>query len=252
MAIVAGANTTIGACIARELSRNYSAILLLGADSAALTETSAALAKRGVACLSLSLDLHSPSELRRVVEGERGVFGRAAALVCVGADWAAGPADQLGFEDFNAEAIPADCAGELAGLLLPAMIRQRFGRIVLVTPCLAASDLPETGVERLEAGSHGAWSLLGKQVGRSRTTINAISPAYSAASLALDSINRQIRYLGLNRSEVMRFLCRCEEECSGGYSELVPVLCRRLASTEAEFINGMRFLLPLLAKEAAA
>ncbi len=140
----------------------------------------------------------------------------------------------------------------LADLVLPVMIRRRFGRIVLITPCLSVQQLPQSGRLPLDGEALGDWIALGRQVGRSRTTINAVSPVYSEAGPALDSLKRQIRYLGLNCAQVMRFLCQCERISGEAYCDLLPALCARLARTDAEFINGMCFLLPLLAKQAAA
>lgn len=146
----------------------------------AAEEAAAAAASHGVGVMAHRADVSLPKEAERLVSDTLERFGRIDFLVCNAGVWEGAPVEEIGEElwdrviDINLKGTWALCRAAV-----PALKRQRFGRIVVVSS--TAGQRGEANVSNYAASKGGQISFaksLAVELAPFGVTVNAVAPGW--------------------------------------------------------------------------
>ena len=177
-ALVTGASKGIGAEICAVYADAGADIVAVARDAAGLAETAEAVRAKGRDCLVLAGDLASPDETGRIAEAALAQWGTIDILVNNAGIARVAPALKLSLDDWDATmAVNVRAPFLLAKALAPAMIAQRWGKIVNISS--------QTGVVAIDehaayAASKGGLNSLTKSLAaewaQHNVQVNGICP----------------------------------------------------------------------------
>jgi len=230
-ALVTGASKGIGAEICRVFADAGANLVAVARDPAGLKETAVAVRARGRDCLVLTGDLAASGEPERIGRAALEAWGTVDILVNNAGIARIAPALDLTIADWDETmAVNVRAPFLLARTLAPAMIAQRWGKVVNISS--------QTGVIALDrhaayATSKGALNALTKSLmaewARHNIQVNAICP-----TVVLTPMGRELWAPAEKRDP---FIARTP---LGRFGEPVEIadLALYLASPAAELING--------------
>jgi 3-oxoacyl-[acyl-carrier protein] reductase len=227
--LITGANGGLGHSIARAfLAETTENSLWLGVHSR--RERAEELLKQYPGrCRSVELDVASRESWEKAVGQVLAADGRLDVLVNNAGrhqDILLGMMPLDAWE--NVRATNLDGVFHGCQVVLPAMIRQRAGRILNIASLSALAAPPgQTNYAAAKAGVVALTQSLAKEVARLSITVNAVCPGY-VESEALDSWTNEERTAARARIPMRRF----------GRPEEVAAAVRFLASAEASYITG--------------
>jgi NAD(P)-dependent dehydrogenase (short-subunit alcohol dehydrogenase family) len=177
-AMVTGASKGIGAEIARVFADAGADIVAVARDEAGLAETAAAVRALGRRCLTISAELGDAAACTAAAERALAEWGTIDILVNSAGISRTGPAETFSLTDWDETmAVNLRAPFILSQALAPAMIAQRWGKIVNISS--------QTGVIALDdhaayASSKGGLNALTKSLcaewARHNVQVNAICP----------------------------------------------------------------------------
>lgn len=177
---ITGGSRGIGAAaVAAFARRGYQVAFTWAAhEQAALAVAHAVTAETGTEPLALHADAASSEETNQAVQAAMDAFGHLDVLVCN-----AGIAQQKLFTDTTDEdwrqimAVDLDGAFYACRAVLPGMIRQKFGRILLISSMWGQTGGScEVAYSAAKAGLIGLCKALAKEEGPSGITVNCVAP----------------------------------------------------------------------------
>ena len=225
IALITGGSRGIGAAVARRLHADGYTVVINYVNS---TETAQALAQE-LDGLALRADVAHPDQVSAMVAAVLERFGRLDALVC-----SAGVAWQGLTQDMDDPSYRKIMSTDLDGAFfccrsaLPAMIRQKAGRIVLISSMWGETGgACEAAYSAAKAGVIGLAKSLAKEVGPSGITVNVVSPGVIDTDMNAHLSPEDLRALA-------------EETPLGriGRPEEVAAAVSFLCSDDAGFITG--------------
>ena len=177
-AVVTGASKGIGAEIARVFADAGADIVAVARDAAGLAETAKDVRAKGRQCLTIVADLAQPDAAATIATQALAHFGTIDILVNSAGIARIAPALDLSLDDWEATmAVNLRAPFQLAQAFAPAMIAQRWGKIINISS--------QTGVIALDdhaayATSKGGLNALTKSLAaewaRRNVQVNAICP----------------------------------------------------------------------------
>jgi NAD(P)-dependent dehydrogenase (short-subunit alcohol dehydrogenase family) len=177
-ALITGASKGIGSEIAAVFAEAGADIVALGRDKADLAATADAVRAHGRRCLTLVAEMESPTEPVLACERALAEWGTIDILVNSAGMANVGPATEFSTEDWDQMmAVNLRAPFLTARTLAPAMIEQRWGKIIMISS--------QTGVIALDdhaayAASKGGLNALTKSLcaewARHNVQVNAICP----------------------------------------------------------------------------
>ena len=177
-AMVTGASKGIGAEIARVFADAGADVVAVARDTAGLAETADAVRAHGRRCLTIAADLGQPDAPGDAARHALAQWGTIDILVNSAGISRVGPAVDFSLADWDATmAVNLRAPFLLAQALAPAMIAQRWGKIINISS--------QTGVIALDdhaayAASKGGLNALTKSLcaewARHNVQVNAICP----------------------------------------------------------------------------
>jgi NAD(P)-dependent dehydrogenase (short-subunit alcohol dehydrogenase family) len=193
--IITGAAGGIGRAIAEALAKEGHRLLLSDLNRAGVVEVAARLKQAGHEVEETGVDIASPSSARAMAEVALGRFGRIDALVhTAGVDAPQGRAWMLGDEHWR-EIIDVDLNGVwwCVQAVLPQMIRQNAGRIVMIGSVSAkvASLGTSIAYNAAKAGVNGIAIGLSTQVEAQGIRVNVIAPGPTGTGAAMSAAERE-------------------------------------------------------------
>ncbi len=131
--LIAGGSRGLGLVLARELVDRGARVAICARTSSTLERAAAELRERGGAVLAEPCDIRDADQVQKFVQKVIDRWGSIDVLINVAGIIQVGPFDAMTPEDFH-EAMDINCWGPLNVIqaVLPAMRRQRWGRIVNV------------------------------------------------------------------------------------------------------------------------
>ncbi len=208
VAIVTGSTSGIGLGVARALAAAGAAVILNGfgrAEEIAGTR-SAIAAEFGVDALYSPADMTSPAAIEQMIDLALEKFGRLDVLVNNAGIQHVAPVDQFPIDKWDAIlAINLSSAFHTMRLALPAMRRNKFGRIINVASAhgLVASPFKAAYVAA-KHGMVGLTKVVALETAEENITCNAICPGYVLTPLVEAQIEAQAKAHGIARDQVIR------------------------------------------------
>jgi 3-oxoacyl-[acyl-carrier protein] reductase len=187
--IVTGAAKGIGAVTAQAFGREGARVAALDIDGAGVDRVAADLVARGTDALGLKSDATSASDVRAAVEAVIARWGRVDVLV----NNAGGFAVMRTLEDTSEAEWEAVLASNLTSAflvckaVLPAMKRQRAGRIVNLASVVARGGAVRVPAHyaAAKAGVIALTRMLALEVADLGITVNAVAPGTTATDRVL-------------------------------------------------------------------
>lgn len=225
IALITGGSRGIGTAVARRLHADGYTLVINYVNSSEAAQT---LAKE-LDGLALRADVAHPDQVNAMVAAVLERFGRLDALVCnAGVAWQGLTQDMDDLSYRKIMSTDLDGAFYCCRAALPAMIRQKSGRIVLVSSMWGETGgACEAAYSAAKAGVIGLARALAKEVGPSGITVNAVSPGVIDTDMNAHLSPEDLRALA-------------EETPLGriGRPEEVAAAVSFLCSDDAAFITG--------------
>lgn len=183
VALVTGASGALGAAVARVLDRRGYRLALhytTGEDRAR-----AVAAELGGPSAVVQADVADWAATRAMVDRVRAELGDISVLVNAGAVRRDGLLVTQSVEDWT-RTIAVDLIGtyHACRAALPDMVRAKWGRVInVVSPAALIGSRGQTAYSAAKAGVLGMTRSLALECGRSKVTVNALSPGFMASAL---------------------------------------------------------------------
>ena len=244
VALVTGSTSGIGLGIARALAAAGANVVLNGfgaADEIARTKD-AIEADHGVKAIYSAADMTSPDAIAEMVAATLGDLGRLDILVNNAGIQHVAPLDQFPVPKWDQIlAINLTSAFHTMRLALPAMRKQKFGRIINVASAHGLVASPFKGA--YVAAKHGIVGLTkvaALETAEDGITCNAICPGYVYTPLVEAQIDGQAKAHGISRDQVIRDVLLAQQPNKRFATvEEIGVLAVFLASEAAASITGI-------------
>jgi len=220
-ALVTGASRGIGLACARALAEAGAKVILAARDRAKLEAASAAIPNSSF----VELDLASPDSIKSAFAQA----GRVDILVNNAAITKDGLALRMKKDDWDA-VIATNLTGAFLAIqqVLPAMMKERWGRIINISSVVAEAGNPgQANYVASKAGLIGLTKSIAQEMASRNITANAITPGFietdMTAVLSEDLKAKMLAQIPLKRL---------------GKPEDIAAAVRFLASEEASYITG--------------
>jgi 3-oxoacyl-[acyl-carrier protein] reductase len=241
-ALVAGASAGIGKAIAQALSEEGANVAILSRDKERITAAACDIAeKTGGEVLPVVCDVTNKKRIEAAVAKVNKHFGVIDILVCN----AGGPPmrrfEQMADSDWDAAYdLNLKSTIRLCAAVIPAMKKQKWGRIISITS-ITAIQASETLIlsSTIRPGVHGLTKSLSNEFAQYGITVNTICPGYTnterlvelaAMAAKANGVKPERVYDGWKQNIPAGRLAKPEEL---GY------LAAFLASEKAAYINGV-------------
>jgi len=244
VALVTGSTSGIGLGIARALAAAGANVVLNGFGAADdLTKTKDAIeGDYGVRAIYSAADMTSPDAIAEMIAATLGELGRLDILVNNAGVQHVAPLDQFPAAKWDQIlAINLSSAFHTTRLALPAMRKQKFGRIVNVASAhgLVASPFKSAYVAA-KHGIVGLTKVAALETAEEGITCNAICPGYVYTPLVEAQIDGQAKAHGISRDQVIRDVLLAQQPNKRFATvEEIGALAVFLASDAAASITGI-------------
>ncbi|HEV2358950.1 MAG TPA: SDR family NAD(P)-dependent oxidoreductase [bacterium] len=179
VAVVTGAGRGLGRAIAERFFAEGARVVVWDVDGDAAAEAAARLDSHGTAVLGAPVDVTSESAVDRAVSETLARFGRLDVLVNNAGISRHRPIDEMTVEMFES-VMRVHVTGTFicCRAAVPAMRRQRRGKIVNVSSLAARTGRPGVGVNyaAAKAAMIGLTQTLARELGDAGIYVNAIAP----------------------------------------------------------------------------
>lgn len=229
MALVTGASRGIGRAIALELGRQGATVVGTATSEAGAQAISAALAEAGVRGLGEALDVTDATRcdaLSEALQKEGGV----AILVNNAGITRDNLAMRMKDDEWNA-VIDTNLGAvfRMSRLVMRAMMRARYGRIVNITSVVGSSgNAGQANYAAAKAGVAGMSRALARELASRNITVNCVAPGFIETDMTR-ALNEQQTAALIGQVPAGRF----------GQPEDVAAAVAFLASPQAGYITGV-------------
>ena len=244
VSLVTGSTSGIGLGIARALAEAGSAVVLNGFGVAAeIAGTTDQIATDcGVKVGYSAADMTRPEAIEEMIAATVAEHGRLDVLVNNAGIQHVAPFEQFPVEKWDAIlSINLSAAFHTIRLALPAMRRNRFGRIINIASAhgLVASPFKAAYVAA-KHGIVGLTKVAALEAAEAGITCNAVCPGYVYTPLVEAQIDGQARAHGISRDQVVRDVLLAQQPNKRFASvEELGALAVFLASDAAASITGV-------------
>ncbi len=180
VALVTGASRGIGKAIALELGGQGAAVIGTSTSAGGAENISRELTAAGVAGAGIRMDVGDAASVESAMEQAQQRFGDIAILVNNAGVTRDNLLLRMKDEEWD-EIMATDLKSvyRLSKLVLRAMIKARFGRIINITSVVGVTGNPgQTNYAAAKAGIIGFSKSLAREVGSRNVTVNCIAPGF--------------------------------------------------------------------------
>ncbi len=180
VALVTGASRGIGKAIALELGRQGAAVIGTSTSAGGAENISRELTAAGVAGAGIRMDVGDAASVESAMEQAQQRFGDIAILVNNAGVTRDNLLLRMKDEEWD-EIMATDLKSvyRLSKLVLRAMIKARFGRIINITSVVGVTgNAGQTNYAAAKAGIIGFSKSLAREVGSRNVTVNCIAPGF--------------------------------------------------------------------------
>ncbi len=228
-AFVTGASRGIGRACALALASAGAKVVCAARDTAKLEEVAAAIRGNGGQALVAQLDLSSAEAIKDVFKRAAQEFGTIEILVNNAAITKDGLAMRMPREDWES-VLSTNLTGAFLCIqqVMPAMLRQRWGRIINISSVVAETGNPgQANYVAAKSGLIGLTKALAQEIASRNVTVNAIAPGFIDTDMTA-VLPQPVKDAMLARIPLKRF----------GSPEDIAAAVRFLASDDAGYITG--------------
>lgn len=205
ISVVTGAGQGVGRATAIKLSEAGHRVVLVGRDAAKLERVATELEGP---TLCVAADLTVPSDVERVFATVEASWGPPTVLVASAGSSLAASITETTDEQWQ-QMLESNLTSPFRCIrrALPAMIEQRWGRIVVIASVVAKRG--ERHVSAYSASKHGVLGLVraaAAEVARTGVTVNAICPGYVDTPMTQTTIAQMSDRLGIDADEAEAML----------------------------------------------
>ncbi len=231
IALVTGASKGIGFAVAQALAAEGARVALVARDGAALERAVAGIEQAGGEAVMIEGDVSRLAEVERIAAETRRRLGDPSVLVANAGGPPAGVPTQLDEEAWAAAVeLTLMSSVRLTREVLPAMRRERWGRIVNITSFLVKQPLLTLALSNaLRSGVTAFAKTLSEEIAADGVTVNNVAPGYTATA-RLDDLfeNEQAKQALVERIPAKRLAEPAEIAAAVTY----------LASQQAGYVTG--------------
>jgi len=195
IALVTGASQGIGRACALELAKAGATVALAARNEAKLADVAAEIAAAGGQAAAFSLDIASEDSIKTGAKAILERYGKVEILVNNAGIVRDGLMMRMKRPDWD-DVLNTNLTGVflLTQALLPAMLRNRWGRIVNITSVVGRTgQAGQVNYASSKAGLIGFTRALAREVASRSVTVNAVAPGYieTAMTSFLDEKGRE-------------------------------------------------------------
>ncbi|MFQ5739365.1 MAG: 3-oxoacyl-[acyl-carrier-protein] reductase [Acidobacteriota bacterium] len=229
VAFVTGASRGIGRRVAEDLAAHGAGLVITARSTAEIDQCAEDLRRRGSQALALPMDVSDPGQVKAAVVAALRHFGRIDILVNNAGITRDGLLMRMPKEDWRSVlSTNLDGVYHVTKQVLPAMMRQRYGRVINMSSVVAQAGNPgQANYVASKAGMIGLTKALACEVASRNITVNAIAPGFVETGMTA-KLGDQTRQKLLTLIPLKRI----------GTVEDIAVGVRFLASKEAGYITG--------------
>jgi 3-hydroxybutyrate dehydrogenase len=207
VSLVTGSTSGIGLGIARALAAAGSDVVLNGfGKPEIIADAQSQIAALNVRVFHSAADMANPEAIREMIETTLASFGRLDILINN-----AGIQHVAALQDFPAEkwdailAINLSSAFHTSRLALPAMVQNKWGRIINVASAHGLVGSPfKSAYVAAKHGIVGLTKVIALETAEQGITCNAICPGYVYTPLVEAQVDGQAKAHGIPREQVIR------------------------------------------------
>src|ERR1035438_3259293 len=180
VALVTGASQGIGRACALELAKAGTTVALAARNEVKLAEVAAQIAAAGGQAAAFVLDIASEESIKAGAKSILDRFGRVEILVNNAGITRDGLMMRMKRADWD-DVLGTNLTGAflLTQALLPAMLRNRWGRIINITSVVGRTgQAGQVNYAASKAGLIGFTRSLAREVSSRNVTVNAVAPGY--------------------------------------------------------------------------
>lgn len=228
-ALITGASRGIGKACAKALAACGYRVALAARSLEKLEEVAAELKAAGAEIFVTSVDLAQPGSIAVSMESTLKNFGPVHVLVNNAGITKDALAMRMKPADWES-VLGTNLTGTfyLTQQLLPAMMKERWGRIINISSVVGEMGNPgQANYVASKAGLIGLTKTLALELGSRNITVNAIAPGFIDTDMT-QSLNDELKAKMIERTALRRI----------GTSEDIAGAVKFLASDEAAFITG--------------
>lgn len=230
VALVTGGNRGIGRGIAERLAGDGARVVLTARSADAAEAAAAEIRAAGGDARGVALDVTDPEDLAETVKALVVDCGTISVLVNNAGITRDALLMRLKPQDWDA-VLETNLTGvyRMCRIVVPTMVRARYGRIVNITSVVAALGNPgQANYTAAKAGCEGFSRSLARELASRNITVNCVSPGFidtdMTRSLDDDARSRLLEQVPLGRL---------------GQAEDVAAAVRFLVGDEAGYITGI-------------
>jgi 3-hydroxybutyrate dehydrogenase len=208
VAIVTGGGRGIGEAVCEALAREGAEVVVAARSEPEIDRVAARLVSDGSSAVAQRLDVTEPASVAAMVEATLARFGRIDILVNNAGIYRPAKFLDYTFDDWK-RVVDVNLHGTFlcTRAVLPAMLRQRYGKIVNVAS--TAGKWGSLFQSAYNASKHGVMGLtrsLALEVAAQGITVNAVCPGYVETPLLDQGIEEWSAILGVAREGVVEFM----------------------------------------------
>jgi len=228
-AFITGASRGIGRACALALSDAGARVAVAARNVDQLSELAGQLRAQGRQAVAAPIEMSSPESIKEAIAKTAKDFGPIAILVNNAGITKDGLAMRMKKEDWD-NVIAINLTGAFLAIqqVLPAMMRERWGRIINISSVVGESGNPgQANYVASKAGLIGLTKAIAQEMGSRNITVNAVAPGYVETHMT-QGLSQELKDKMLEHIPLKRI----------GRPEDVAAAVRFLASEEAAYITG--------------
>jgi 3-oxoacyl-[acyl-carrier protein] reductase len=227
--LVTGASKGIGKACVHALAEAGYRVVLAARSVDKLEEEAARIKQGGGEAFTVEMDLSKVESIAAGVTKAAKEFGRIDILVNNAGITKDGLAVRMKPADWEI-VLQTNLSGAFYAIqqVLPAMMRERWGRIVNISSVVGEMGNPgQANYVASKAGLIGLTKALAQEIGSRNVTVNAVAPGFIATDMT-QSLNEELKQKMIDQTALRRM----------GTVEDVAGAVKFLLSDEAAFITG--------------
>ena len=242
VALVAAASQGLGFACALELAREGAIVILCSRDEARASEAARRINEQtGARVAGFAADITDEHAVTNLVEVTRRQFGEIEILITNSGGSPSGTFDDLSLEDFRiAYESNAIAAMRLAKLVLPAMRKRRWGRIVNSTSISAKQPIDGLLLSNTVRAAITGWAkTLSNEVAADNITVNNVAPGYTLTERQYEHAEARGKNAGKTKEEMIAGWAAQAPIDRLAQPEEIAAAVVFLASERASYITGV-------------